>query len=80
MPSQQRQTTAATAATAEANGFERESGYPSARSLLLTVLGEFVRPRRGQVWTGTLVQALGALGVMGLIELCKRRTGRPARV
>jgi phenylacetic acid degradation operon negative regulatory protein len=60
---QQRQTAPATAATAEANGFERESGYPSARSLLLTVLGEFVHPRRGQVWTGTLVQALGALGV-----------------
>jgi phenylacetic acid degradation operon negative regulatory protein len=47
----------------EANGFQRESGYPSARSLLLTVLGEFVHPRRGQVWTGTLVEALGALGV-----------------
>jgi len=35
----------------------------SARSLLLTVLGEFVHPRGGQVWTGTLVEALGALGV-----------------
>lgn len=40
-----------------------ESGSPSARSLLLTVLGEFVLPRRGQVWTGTLVEALGSLGV-----------------
>lgn len=39
------------------------SGPPSARSLLLTVLGEFVLPRRGEVWTGTLVEALGALGV-----------------
>src|SRR3954447_2002740 len=36
---------------------------PSARSLLLTVLGEFVHPREGRVWTGTLVEALGALGV-----------------
>ena len=35
----------------------------SARSLLLTVLGEFVHAREGQVWTGTLVSALGALGV-----------------
>ncbi|GAA3646224.1 PaaX family transcriptional regulator C-terminal domain-containing protein [Nonomuraea antimicrobica] len=35
----------------------------SARSLLLTVLGEFVLPRRGEVWTGTLVDALGALGI-----------------
>jgi phenylacetic acid degradation operon negative regulatory protein len=35
----------------------------AAPSLLLTVLGEFVHPRGGQVWTGTLVQALGALGV-----------------
>jgi len=36
---------------------------PSARSLLLTVLGEFVHSRDGQVWTGTLVEALGALGI-----------------
>jgi phenylacetic acid degradation operon negative regulatory protein len=35
----------------------------SAPSLLLTMLGEFVRPRDGQVWTGTLIDALGALGV-----------------
>ncbi len=41
----------------------RDPGYPSARSLLLTVLGEFVRARGGRVWTGTLVDALGALGV-----------------
>jgi phenylacetic acid degradation operon negative regulatory protein len=52
----------AAASAAETNGFQRESGYPSARSLLLTVLGEFVHPR-GEVWTGTLVEALGALGV-----------------
>ena len=36
---------------------------PSARSLLLTMLGEFVHPRQGEAWTGTLVDALGALGV-----------------
>ena len=41
----------------------RDPGYPSARSLLLTVLGEFVHARGGRVWTGTLVDALGALGV-----------------
>lgn len=35
----------------------------SARSLLLTVLGEFAHPRDGAAWTGTLVAALGALGV-----------------
>jgi phenylacetic acid degradation operon negative regulatory protein len=35
----------------------------SARSLLLTVLGEFVHPRGDQAWTGTLVAALAALGV-----------------
>ncbi|MEV0167655.1 PaaX family transcriptional regulator [Nonomuraea fuscirosea] len=38
-------------------------GSAGARSLLLTVLGEFVLPRGGEVWTGTLVTALGALGV-----------------
>lgn len=34
-----------------------------ARSLLLTVLGEYVAPRQRPVWAGTLVAALGALGV-----------------
>jgi phenylacetic acid degradation operon negative regulatory protein len=34
-----------------------------ARSLLLTVLGEYVAPRRASTWTGTLVEALGTLGV-----------------
>lgn len=34
-----------------------------ARQLLLTVLGEFVLPRGAPVWTATLVEALGALGV-----------------
>jgi phenylacetic acid degradation operon negative regulatory protein len=41
----------------------RETGAPSARSLLLTVLGEFVLPRDGTVWTGTLVEALATVGV-----------------
>lgn len=41
----------------------RERAAASARSLLLTVLGEFVLPRGGTVWTATLVQALAALGV-----------------
>lgn len=35
----------------------------SARALLLTMLGEFAHPRDGSAWTGTLVAALGALGV-----------------
>src|SRR5258708_31193705 len=41
----------------------RELGLSSARSLLLTVLGEFVLPAGEPVWTGTLVAALGLLGV-----------------
>lgn len=35
----------------------------SARSLLITILGEFAYPRTGQAWTATLVDALGAMGV-----------------
>jgi phenylacetic acid degradation operon negative regulatory protein len=35
----------------------------SAKSLLLTVLGEFVLPRGGTIWTATIVDALGLLGV-----------------
>lgn len=31
--------------------------------MLLTVLGEFVHPRAETVWTATLIEALGALGV-----------------
>jgi phenylacetic acid degradation operon negative regulatory protein len=41
----------------------REVGSVSARSLLLTVLGEFVHPRRETVWTATVLEALGMLGV-----------------
>jgi phenylacetic acid degradation operon negative regulatory protein len=41
----------------------RSLGSGSARSLLLTVLGEFVYPRGRAVWTSTLLRALGELGV-----------------
>jgi len=38
-------------------------GETSARSLLLTLLGEFVLPQQGPVWTSTLVEVLDSLGV-----------------
>jgi phenylacetic acid degradation operon negative regulatory protein len=41
----------------------RELGATSARSLLLTVLGEFVLPRPEPVWTQTLIDVLAGLGV-----------------
>ena len=41
----------------------RPTGTASARSLLLTVLGEFVLPREAPAWTGALVTALGEVGV-----------------
>lgn len=47
----------------EETGRQRETAAPSARSILLTMLGEFVLPRGGGVWTGTLVNALAVLGV-----------------
>jgi phenylacetic acid degradation operon negative regulatory protein len=40
----------------------RSVGSPAARSLLLTVLGEYVLPRAGDVWLETLVAALAAVG------------------
>jgi phenylacetic acid degradation operon negative regulatory protein len=40
-----------------------ETGAPSARSLLLTILGEFMFPQREAVWTATFVGALAAVGV-----------------
>ncbi len=40
----------------------RSVGAPAARSLLLTVLGEYVLPRSGSVWQETLVGALAGLG------------------
>ncbi len=50
-------------AAAEALPRRREIGPSSARSLLLTVLGEYVLPSGEPVWTGTVVAALGLLGV-----------------
>ena len=41
----------------------REVAEGSARSLLMTILGEFVLPFGQQVWTTTLVHALGLVGV-----------------
>jgi phenylacetic acid degradation operon negative regulatory protein len=41
----------------------REIGAASARSLLLTVLGEFVLPAGRPVWTTTFLRALGLVGV-----------------
>lgn len=41
----------------------RELGQTSARSLLLTVLGEFVLPSGEPVWTRALLDVLGELGV-----------------
>ncbi len=49
----------------------RETGSASARSLLLTVLGEFVHPARSPVWTTALLEALELLGV-------EERSGRQA--
>jgi phenylacetic acid degradation operon negative regulatory protein len=43
--------------------WRRELGAASARSLLLTVLGEFVLPRGREVWTATFLTALALLGV-----------------
>jgi phenylacetic acid degradation operon negative regulatory protein len=41
----------------------RSDGGPSARALLVGVLGAYVLPRGEPVWTATLVSALEALGV-----------------
>lgn len=41
----------------------REIGAASARSLLLTVLGEFVLPRDRPVWTAAFLDALALVGV-----------------
>jgi len=40
----------------------RSVGPPAARSVLLTILGEYVLPMRSAVWQETLIQALGTLG------------------
>ena len=41
----------------------RADGGPSARSLLISVLGQWVGPSATPVWTSTLVGALEALGI-----------------
>lgn len=41
----------------------REVGHGSARSLLMTLLGEFVLPRKQPVWTGVLVDAMKMFGI-----------------
>lgn len=41
----------------------RSAGAPSARSLLFTILGEFVLPSGGEVWAGSAVRGLRSLGV-----------------
>src|SRR6476661_8017732 len=41
----------------------REVASMSARSLLLTILGEFVHPRGRPVWTATLLEAMATLGI-----------------
>ncbi|GLY64602.1 PaaX family transcriptional regulator [Amycolatopsis taiwanensis] len=41
----------------------REVSHTSARSLLMTLLGEFVLPRDRPVWTATLVDVLGTFGI-----------------
>ena len=40
----------------------RSVGAPAARSLLLTVLGEYVLPRADAVWQETLVSTLNSVG------------------
>ena len=42
---------------------QRPRSGRSAKALLLTVLGEFVRPNGGEVWTSTLIRALEPLGI-----------------
>lgn len=41
----------------------RQLGSASARSTLLTILGEYVHPRGESVWTATLLEALTALDI-----------------
>lgn len=41
----------------------RELSAASARSLLMTVLGEFVLPRGAPAWTSTLIEVLGKFGI-----------------
>jgi phenylacetic acid degradation operon negative regulatory protein len=50
------------AAPAQEQLRRRSVGAPAARSLLLTVLGEYVLPRQAGVWQETLVEAMVSLG------------------
>ena len=43
--------------------WRREMRTDSARSLLMTLLGEYVLPRERAAWTSTFVEALSADGV-----------------
>ncbi len=52
----------------------RSLGGPAARSLLLTVLGEFVLDHAEPVWNAALVRALEALGIR---ELTARQAVTP---
>src|SRR5919202_1173139 len=70
----------------------RSVGPPAARSMLLTVLGEYVLPAEEGVWQETLISALGSLGYktqaarqalarsVGAGWLRTERHGRRARV
>ena len=51
------------AGTAPSMSRRHAAGAGSARGLLFTVLGEFVLPAGGAVWTSSLVDVLGRLGV-----------------
>jgi phenylacetic acid degradation operon negative regulatory protein len=51
------------AESTRASGRRRLLGSASARSTLLTVLGEFVHPRAKPVWTATLLDALACLAI-----------------
>jgi phenylacetic acid degradation operon negative regulatory protein len=62
--------------TANDHRRRRELAPSSARSLLLTVLGEYVLPGGDPAWTGTLV---GALALLGVAEKAARQAlGRTA--
>ncbi len=49
--------------TASAEDRRRALSGPSARALLMTIFGNNVLPRGGNMWTGTAVEALAALDV-----------------
>lgn len=55
--------TSASMRAASTDSAARRMSSGSARSLLLTLLGEFVRPGGRAVWTATLVQAMGGIGI-----------------